>query len=386
MDVNVSVETENTMAGSNGRPYQVCTHCLLDTSEPLITFDKEGICNFCHQYFERQLPKALSESEKKQSLKRIVDEIKAQGAGKKYDCIIGLSGGVDSSYVAWMVKGLGLRPLAIHFDNGWNSELAVSNIEQICSRLDIDLFTYVVNWPEFRDLQLAFLKAGVANAEIPTDHGIFATLYRQAKKFNIKYILDGVNHATEFIRSGFTVSGWAYSDLRHLKALHKKYGTVKLDTFPTLSLYRKAWMQKVYGLKQVSILDYTDYVKKDAVELLQRELGWRPYGGKHHESVFTKWHQLVYLPVRFGFDKRRLHLSDLILSGQLTREQAIKEFNHPPATKTQLRELEEYVQKKLGLTAEDYAALLNSPPRSYKEYPNDERIMSMYKKFKGSAI
>jgi hypothetical protein len=289
---------------------------------------------------------------------------------------------VDSSYVAWLVKNQGLRPLAVHFDNGWNSELAVSNIEQICSRLDIELYTYVVDWEEFRDIQVAFLKAGVANAETPTDHAIFATLYNLAKKFKVQYIVDGVNHATEFVRRNFTASGWVYSDLKHLKAIHKIFGTIPLNTFPTMSFYKKAWLQKMMGIRQVSILNFTDYVKEDALQMLQKELGWRNYGSKHHESTFTKWHQIIYLPKRFGFDKRRMHLSDLILGGQISREQALEELNKPAVSAVELKELEKYVQKKLGLSPLEYQKLLISPPVSYKEYPNDEKVLKLYQQFK----
>jgi N-acetyl sugar amidotransferase len=361
---------------------QSCVQCVLDTSEPMIQFDEKGVCNYCRQYKEEHRPKLKSEKEKKVEFERLVEKIRASGKGRQYDCIIGLSGGVDSSYVAWLVKNQGLRPLAVHFDNGWNSELAVSNIEQICSRLDIELYTYVVDWEEFRDIQVAFLKAGVANAETPTDHAIFATLYNLAKKFKVQYIVDGVNHATEFVRRNFTASGWVYSDLKHLKAIHKIFGTIPLNTFPTMSFYKKAWLQKMMGIRQVSILNFTDYVKEDALQMLQKELGWRNYGSKHHESTFTKWHQIIYLPKRFGFDKRRMHLSDLILGGQISREQALEELNKPAVSAVELKELEKYVQKKLGLSPLEYQKLLISPPVSYKEYPNDEKVLKLYQQFK----
>ena len=358
----------------------------MDTSEPLISFDERGICTYCRQYEAKhemlKLKGALDEAEMAKRMDAIIEKIKADGKGKPYDCIIGLSGGVDSSFVARLVKKLGLRPLGVHFDNGWNSELATGNIENLCKKLGIELYTYVVNWNEFRDLQKSFLKAGVANAEIPTDHGIFATLYQLADKFKVNYIIDGVNDATEFVRKNFSASGWVYADLKHLKAIHKLFGTVPLKTFPTMSLLKKAWYQKVKKITQVSILNLINYHKEDAIKILERELEWRKYGGKHHESIFTKWHQLVYLPKRFGFDKRRVHLSDLILCGQITRQQAIDELSTKPISDTELQELEKYVQKKLGFSEKEYNKLLNSAPLSYKDYPNDEKLINLYQKFK----
>ncbi len=362
--------------------YRICTQCVLDTSVPNINFDEKGVCNFCHQFLERKETLILSDAQKAERLLAGISRIKKDGEGKPYDCIIGLSGGVDSSYVAWLVKQHGLRPLAVHFDNGWNSEIAVGNIEQTCKKLGIELYTYVVDWEEFRDLQLAFLKAGVANAEFPTDHGIFATLYNLAARFGVKYIADGVNHATEFVRTDFTASGWAYSDLRHLKAIHKRFGTVPLKTFPTMSFYKKAWLQNVKGIRQVSLLNYVDYVKTEAIKVLQQELGWRSYGGKHHESTFTKWHQVVYLPKRFGFDKRSLHLSDLILFRQVSRQQALEELSNPAIPDEERQQLELYVQKKLGLNRESYAELLNTPPRAHQDYPTDAFIMKLYAQLK----
>jgi N-acetyl sugar amidotransferase len=362
----------------------ICNNCVLDTSVVGIRLDNKGICQYCNQFFEERSQMILSPSEKNKKLEKFINLIKSDGKNKPYDCIIGLSGGVDSSYVAWLLKQHGIRPLAVHFDNGWNTEIAVGNIEHICQKLNIELFTYVVDWEEFKDLQLSFLKAGVANAEIPTDHGIFATLYNLANKFKVKYIVDGLNHATEFVRKDFTASGWVYSDLKQLKAIHKKFGSVPLRTFPMMSLYKKARLQKVNGIQTISILNYVDYVKSDAIKLLQSEVAWRSYGAKHHESTFTKWHQVVYLPTRFGFDKRKMHLSDLVLFKQITREEALNELTKPLLSADERRQLDLYVQKKLGLSEDDYNKLLNSPAVEYSQYPNDAFIINLYKKFKGS--
>ncbi|MES2778075.1 MAG: N-acetyl sugar amidotransferase [Bacteroidota bacterium] len=366
---------------SISRPgYQVCTNCVLDTSEPTISFDEQGVCNFCRQYKTKDEQTSMSKEQKQQKLQAAINTIKQKGAGKQYDCIIGLSGGVDSSYVAWLVKHHGLRPLAVHFDNGWNAELAVHNIEHICKKLDIDLYTHVVDWEEFRDLQLAFLKSGVANAEIPTDHGIFAILYHLARKYHVKYIIDGVNDATESNIS-LTIGGWNYADLVQLNAIYKRFGTGKLKTYPRMGLLQKFINRKILKINQFSILNYIDYNKAAVKQFLQKELGWRDYGGKHFESTFTKWHQAVYLPQRFGFDKRRLHLSDLILAGQITRDEAIEELKNPALSAAAIAELEEYVQKKLGFTASEYSQLKAAAPKTYKDYPNSEKWMKLYKKF-----
>jgi N-acetyl sugar amidotransferase len=359
------------------KKHQVCTKCVLDSSESTITFNENGECSFCIDI--EQKTKVLNKPSV-EAFNQIIAKVKKDGKNKEYDCIIGLSGGVDSSYVSYLVKENGLRPLAIHLDNGWNNELAVANIENICKKLDIDLYTHVIDWEEFRDLQKSFLAAGVANAEAPTDHAIFALLYNLACKFKVKYILDGVNNATEKSRPTFSGGGYIYSDLKQLNGIHKIFGTIPLKSFPQMSFYKKLFFQKALRIKQLSILNYVKYNKYDAIKLLQEELNWRDYGGKHHESIFTKWHQMVYLPKRFNFDKRKIHLSDLILEHQITREEAINELEKSQISIAELRELEEYVQKKLGYTLEEYNSLLNSPIKSYKDYPNDEWIINLYRK------
>jgi N-acetyl sugar amidotransferase len=361
---------------------QTCSYCVLDTSEPTITFDENGVCQYCNDYFEqsKQVFHQLSDEEKSVQLQKYVQLIKKDGEGKEYDCIIGLSGGVDSSYVAYIVKNLGLRPLAVHLDNGWDAELAVKNIENICKKLDIDLYTHVINWEEFKDLQLSFLKASVANAEAPSDHAIFAILYNIVRKYKIKWIIDGVNHATEYVRSGGEAAGYAYSDLKQILGIHKQFGKIPLKTYPTMSYWQKLYYKKVVGIKQFSILNYVDYNKQSALVLLSEQLNWRSYGAKHHESLFTKWHQVVYLTQKFGYDKRKLHLPDLILSKQITRDAALEELQRPAIPASEQLELEEYVMKKMGLTKEEYDKIIRDKPRSFKDYPNDEWIIKLYKK------
>ena len=284
--------------------------------------------------------------------------------------------------MAQLIKKFELRALAIHLDNGWDAELAVKNIENICNKLNIDLYTHVINWEEFKDLQLSFLKASVRNAEAPTDHAIFAVLYNTAFKYKIKWIIDGVNHATEYTRNSLeTGGGYGYSDLKQILGIHKIFGSMKLKTYPEMSYYKKLFYKHIYGIKQYSILDYVDYNKEAAKKILMDELGWRSYGAKHHESIFTKWHQVVYLIKKFGYDKRKLHLSDLILSGQITREDALIEILRPTIPTSDLEDLEDYVRKKLGLTLNQYDEILNAAPKSHREYPNDEWISIIYKKY-----
>lgn len=356
---------------------EICSSCVLDETIEGISFDEKGMCNYCRD-FKAAAVKEKPLEERTVALKRLIEKIKAEGEGKEYDCLIGLSGGVDSSYVAYLTKQYGLRPLAVHLDNGWNAELAVHNIEAICKSLDIDLFTYVINWHEFKDLQLSFLKASVANAEAPTDHAIFASLYQLAIKHNIKYILDGVNTNTEYTRKDFFQAGYYYADLRQLKGIHKKYGSLELKTFPRMSIIRKFWYKKIRRIRQVSILDLIDYQKEHAMQLLTEEVNWKPYDGKHHESLFTKWHQLVYLPKKFKFDKRKMHLSDLVLSGQITRNDALAEVKRKPVNDFDLRQLEEYVMKKLDLREEEYNAILIAAPKSFLEYPNSKWMLDIY--------
>jgi N-acetyl sugar amidotransferase len=358
--------------------YRICVRCVMDTTNPDIRFDAEGVCNFCHAYEEAAktlLPAAAAESK----LEAIVAEMKAAGRGKEYDCVLGVSGGVDSSYLAYKLKEFGLRVLAVQFDNGWNSELAVKNIELICKKLDIDLYTYVVDWEEFRDLQLAFLRASVANVEAPSDHGIFAALYRIAIERGIRYIVDGNNIVTEQI--SVRAYGWRYDDLRQLRAIHRQFGTKKLKTFPQMDFWTKLYYIKILGIRQVSLLNYMPYVKSEAMKILQDELGWRYYGGKHYESIITRFHQSYILINKFKMEKRRAHLSNLIFSGQMTRDEALEELKIPVCAPTMIEEDYEYVMKKLGLTEAEFSEILAAPPKSYRDYPNEERLYNLHESF-----
>lgn len=324
------------------RPYQICTRCIMDTTDPDIFFDENGICSHCHAYEAAMHNLSVSEAARQAALDQLLAEIKLAGKGRDYDCLIGVSGGVDSTYVAHLVKRFGLRPLAVHMDNGWDSELAVSNIEKFLKALDIDLYTQVLDWEEFKDLQIAFLKASVPDGEIPTDHAIWAVLFQIAAKHRIRYVLSGFNFATEFALPRF----WAYGhyDWRYIKSVHQAYGTRPLKSFPHMSyLTWTYYYPHIKRIKVVNILDYVPYHKQEAIRVLQDELGWRPYGGKHYESIYTRFFQGYILPRKFGIDKRRLHTSTLIWSGQLSRSEAIQEIDVPPYAGYLLEEDMEFV-------------------------------------------
>lgn len=373
------------MQDNENRPYQQCTRCIMDTTDPEISFDEKGQCNHCTEYF-RLAPLYIYDGEKgDQAREALIAKIKEAGKNSDYDCMVGVSGGVDSTYVAYMAKKFGLRILAFHFDNGWNSELAVKNVENIVKKLDIDYQTWVVDWEEFRDLQISFLKASVANAEIPSDHAFLAATYHLCAKYNIKYFLSGSNFATE----GILPKSWGYNakDVKHLKGIHKLFGKIKFKTYPLLGFNREFYYTYVKKIKMVRLLNYIPYVKEDAMKVIQDELGWVYYGGKHYESVFTRFFQAYYLPHKFGYDKRLAHLSTLICSGQITREEALEEMKKDTYPAELLAEDKEYVIKKLGMNAEEFEAILNAPPKSYKEYPNDEKrlkfIYKVYNKLRG---
>lgn len=349
----------------------LCTRCVMDTSAPDIEFDAEGVCNYCKTHVEKVALTPASRPDAPQKLAEVVDMLKRSRRGD-YDSIIGLSGGVDSSYVAYQAVKLGLKPLAVHFDNGWNSELAVKNIEQIVTRLGLDLQTFVIDWEEFRDIQRSFFSANVIDIEMVTDHAIFAALYRLARQHRIGHILSGTNAATESIMP----PAWQHFkfDLRNLKAIHRRYGTLPIRRFPTLSIWGMAWNHYVQGARSVSLLNYMPYRKGDAIRTLQSELGWQYYGGKHYESVFTKFYQAHILPVKFGVDKRRIHFSDLIMNGEMTRDEALQELDKPLYEPAALAQDFEYVCKKLGYSIEEMRSYLAAPPVSHYAYPSYAKI------------
>jgi N-acetyl sugar amidotransferase len=338
----------------------------MDTNgTPEITFDKDGVCNYCTYHFERVklIPNYQHDAQKLLSDK--IEQIKRAGAGKEHDCILGLSGGTDSTYMVLQAKKFGLRPLLVHFDNGWNSELAIKNIENVLKKLNLDLFTYVVNWDEFRDLQLAYIKASVIDIEAITDHAIVAVLYKTAIKHTIKYILSGENTLTESI----IPSTWVHvkSDHLNILSIHKKFGKIPLKTFPLMTFRDKAKIRTA-NVEVVKLLDYVSYNKDEAKQAIISELGWKDYGGKHYESIFTRFYQGYILSTKFGVDKRKGHLSNLICAGQISREDALAELKKPAYDPELLKIDMEFVHKKLGLTPEEFQEIMTQPVRSHKNF------------------
>jgi len=344
----------------------------MDTSDPDIQFDDQGICNHCNKWHLRAANELFHGEDARMRLEKSLDIIKAQGKGKEFDCVIGVSGGVDSTTVAYYVKKLGLRPLAVHLDNGWNSELSVQNIQHTLNKLGIELYTHVMDWSEFKDLQLSFLKASVINAEIPTDHAIVALLYHTAAKLGVRFVISGGNINTE----GIMPESWCYNarDLRHVMGVHKRFGTKELKTFPKISLFYWVYYTFGKGIKFWPILNYLSYNKEEAKQLLKSELGWREYGYKHYESIYTRFYQGYILYKKFNVDKRRAHLSTLICSGEITRSQALKELENEPYPLDQMEQDKEYVCKKLGVTVKDFDALMAQPCRSHLDYPNSKAL------------
>lgn len=346
-----------------------CVRCIMDSRvDPQLALDGAGLCNHCRRYDALVSARVLKGAEGRAYAERLAARIRAAGRGRDYDCIVGVSGGVDSTYVAHVAKELGLRPLAVHFDNGWNSELAVANIEKVLRTLGIDLQTYVVDWEEFRDLQVAFLRASTPDGEIPSDHAINALLWRTAAKLGIRFILSGMNFTTEAL----SVPHWAYghSDWRYIKDVHRRFGTVPLRTYPHFTLGYLAWVNLVRRVRTVSILNYLDYDKAEAMALLQSKLGWVYYGGKHHESIYTRFYQGYVLPRKFGVDKRYGHLSDLINAGQMTRAAALAEVADPPYPVALQEQDRVYVTRKLELTDAEFAAMMAAAPRTFRDFRN----------------
>jgi len=300
------------------------------------------------------------------------------GEGKPYDCVIGVSGGVDSTYVAWLVKGLGLRPLAVHLDNGWNSELAVANIEKTLKTLGIDLFTHVIDWEEFRDLQVSFLEASTPDGEVPTDHAIFALLYEMAARHGVRYVITGTNVATEAVLP--QKWGYGYFDWRYIKDVHRRFGSARLSTYPHFSLLGLFSYVFLRRIRLVSILNYIDYDKAQAMDVLQKQLGWTYYGGKHYESIYTRFYQAYLLPRKFDIDKRKAHYSTLINSGQMTREQALAALQEPVYPQHLLEQDRAYTIKKLALSAEQFEAIMRTANKTFEDYRTNHRLFAHAKR------
>ena len=354
---------------NNGRNFQRCTNCIMDTTDSKIVFDQNGVCDFCNDYKDNILPN-WNPQENSEELEKVAKKIREAGKGKKYDCIIGLSGGVDSSYLCYIAKvKMKLNPLIFVVDTGWNLNVAVENIERIVKALDLDLYTEVVNWNEMKDLQLAFFKAQVPYQDLPQDHAIFAALYNYAVKHGIKYVLTGANNATECIRPPVE---WVYqNDITFIKNVHKKYGTIPLKKFPLCGLLKyRIYYPYFKGMKRVAPLNMIPYEYEEVVKFLHSEFGWIKYENKHYENVFTRFYEGYYLPYKFGYDKRKCYFSNLILTGSMTREDALKELSKTPYPENMIQEDKEYIAKKLGISTRDFTQLIEAENKTFEDYRN----------------
>lgn len=360
------------------RPYQICTNCVMDTTDAKITFDSRGVCDHCNTFYKKVLPNWHTDERGERELLNLAADIKKTGEGKDFDCIIGMSGGIDSSYLTYIAKEkLGLRPLVFHVDAGWNSQEAVNNIERLVDKLGLDLYTEVIDWEEMRDLQLAFFKSGVPHVDTPQDHAFFATMYKFAEQHRIKYILTGANLSTECIRNPIE---WMYyqSDSIQVRDIHRHFGARPLVNFPLTSILRhKIYLPYVKGIKVVRPLNFGPYVKEEAVRLLVEKFGWQPYPQKHFESRFTRFYEGYWLPKKFGYDTRRVQYSSLIVTKQMTREEALEKLKQPALDAATVKQEFEYVATKLGITVAELQGYLDGPNKTYKDYKSQESFYTV---------
>lgn len=347
----------------------------MDTTDSLITFDERGVCDHCNTFKSVTLPTWDNGKNDQSKLLSLGESIKQDGKGRDFDCIVGMSGGIDSSYLVYIAKEkMGLRPLVFHVDAGWNSQIAVNNIERLVDGLGLDLFTEVIDWPEMKDLQLAFFKSGVSHIDTPQDHAFFATMYKFAAHHKIKYILTGANLSTECVRNPLE---WMYyqSDSKQLLDIHRQFGTSPLKTFPITSiLWHKAWLPYFRGIRVVRPLDMVSYVKEDAKSILMSQFGWQPYPQKHFESRFTKFYESYWLPKRFGYDVRKVQFSSLILTGQMGRDQALALLKEPSYDETTINHEIEFIANKLNVSVEDMESFLELPHKTYKDFKNQKQL------------
>jgi N-acetyl sugar amidotransferase len=369
--------------------YRQCLRCVMDTtSDPEIDLDGNGFCNHCTGFFERAAKRTYSGEHSQRALGRLVQRIQRSGKDKAYDCVLGISGGVDSCYAAYIAKKVGLRPLAVHMDNGWDSTTAVKNIKNVARTLGIDYQSYVLQWEEFQDLQLAFLRASVPEIETPTDIAIPAALHRVAAEHGVRFIVSGGNYATE----GIMPKRWHYNakDVKYLTAVHDRFGKRKLKSFPTFGYQKEMYYKFIKGIRFVYLLNYVPYSRKDALRTLKEEVGWESYGGKHHESQITAFVHRYVLPKKFNIDYRRATLSTQICAGEVTRAEALEELATPPYDPATVDKDAEFVAKKLDISVTELKQIVEeTPPRSYKDYPNEQRrlefIYRIYRRLFGRS-
>lgn len=360
------------------RPYQICTNCVMDTSDSKIVFDDRGVCDHCNGFKTDVLPNWYPNDQGKAMFRAVVEKIKQSGKDHPFDCIMGMSGGLDSSYLLHLaVTEFGLRPLVFHVDGGWNTDIAVNNIQMLVEGLKLDLYTEVINWEEMRDFQLAFFKSGVPHLDIPQDHAFIATLYHFAHKNNIKYILNGGNFATECVRNPMD---WLYhgTDMSQILDIQRRFGTRPLKSYPLSSiLFHKVYLRYFKGIRVVKPLNYMPYTKEHAAKVLSEKYGWRPYPQKHFESRFTRFFEGYWLPTRFGYDTRRVQYSSLILTGQMTRDEALARLKQPAYDPATIDEEFEYIATKLGITVDELRKYHEMPLKTYRDYKNQQRLFDL---------
>jgi N-acetyl sugar amidotransferase len=360
------------------KKYQICTKLVMDTSDPTISFAEDGVCNHYTDFHRNVKPHWRVDPEGRRRLEAEVAAIKQAGRGRDFDCIMGLSGGADSSYMLHvMVTEFGLRPLVFHVDGGWNTELAVHNIDRLIDKLGLDLFTEVINWEEMRDFQLAMFKSGVPHLDIPQDHAFVGVLYRFARQHGIRHILNGGNISTECVPRPLDIIYWG-TDMVHIRDILARHGTVPMRTYPFSSIYyHKIYLRYVHGVRVFKPLNYLPYVKRDAMQVLEKEYGWKPYPQKHFESRFTRFFEGYWLPTRFGFDMRRVDLSSLILTGQISRDEALTQLQRPPYDPDMMQQDLDYVAAKLGVSSDQLRSYHTMPKKYYWNYRNQMRVFQI---------
>jgi len=361
------------------KSYRICSTCIMDTSDPNISFDDDGVCEYCNNFKREISPNWHTDEKGHAELMAISQKIKEQSRGKEFDCIIGLSGGLDSSYAAYVAKEkMGLRPLLFHVDAGWNTDQAVSNIEKLVDGLGLDLYTEVVDWREMRDLQIAFLRSQIADQDLPQDAAFFSALYKFARQNNIKYVLTGANYSTECCREPEEWGGYPGIDKTLFKDIHRQFGKRELRTFPLMDIFvYKVLYQRVLGMQVVKPLNLVPYVKKEAEAELERLFGWQKFQHKHHESRFTRFYEDYWMPRKFGYEKRRAHFSSLIMTGQMTREEALERISRPEMSEQFLKNEFEYVANKLDMTVDELQQIFEGENKTYRDYRNKRFLIGI---------
>jgi N-acetyl sugar amidotransferase len=361
------------------KEYQICSNCIMDTSDPHISFNEEGWCDYCQNFHKKILPNWHPDEQGKKELMQLAEKIKKEGIGKDFDCIIGLSGGPDSSYLVYVAKEImGLRPLLFHVDAGWNTQQAVSNIEKLVDGLGLDLYTEVINWEEMKDLQVAYFKSQIANMDDPQDTAFFSGMYKFAQKNKIKYILNGGNYSTECCREPEEWGAYPGIDKILVNDIHTRFGKIPLETFPLIDIFTyKIFYKYILGMQVVQPLNYIPYIKKEAEIFLENRFGWEKFQHKHHESRFTRFYEDYWMPRKFGYEKRRAHFSSLILTKQMTREEALSRISKPEMSEVFLKHEFEYVANKLGLTIEEFQNIFDGDNKTYQDYKNKRALIGL---------